>query len=370
MADINLENGFAFTRDDLLNLGIYELRDLGRDVGVCSPTTLKKENLIDAILGVVYGEIPKRKAGKGRGRPTRRMERPSNIFLGLVDRSNSPRCETNILFGKDEEEFCLSAQVASFAKEYLDDEDDGVAIVSEGIVCEEEGSYFVRKYKFVPSETDIKISEEIIKQHNLRDNDVVEYFSSTGKEVTDVLKINGSATGAKIQLKESNIKENYTEQIDNVNFVMNSDNLVFTSKEDLSTFDKIGEKLCSKGYVVVKIHYGKVSSIGKNIFNKGQMEYFVNTIGDEFETMSLTEQAVASIKTLGEKERVVFMIDDASWLLQVIESYPKSIYGTYMHKLLSITKDNSKKLTIIAFAKSLATNRGMLEGIYTNIVEL
>ena len=84
-----LENNM-FTRDDLLSQGIYELRKLGREVGVPSPTTLKKEQLVEAILAVIYGEKPKRNVGKGRGRPVREGNKPCKLFLNLIDEVKEP----------------------------------------------------------------------------------------------------------------------------------------------------------------------------------------------------------------------------------------------------------------------------------------
>ena len=52
-----------YTRDNLDKLGIYELRTLAREVGVYSPTTLKKNELMDQILNIVSGkEKPDRKS--------------------------------------------------------------------------------------------------------------------------------------------------------------------------------------------------------------------------------------------------------------------------------------------------------------------
>ncbi len=90
MAEDNKMNDFPYTKDELLCLGIYELRDLGRDIGVPSPTTLKKEPLVDAILAIIYGEAPKRKIGKGRGRPARNKPKPARNLIDLVNKVTNP----------------------------------------------------------------------------------------------------------------------------------------------------------------------------------------------------------------------------------------------------------------------------------------
>ena len=45
----------VFTKDGLNDLGIYELRDLARDLGVVSPTSKEKQTIIEEILQIIYG---------------------------------------------------------------------------------------------------------------------------------------------------------------------------------------------------------------------------------------------------------------------------------------------------------------------------
>ncbi|MBR2909534.1 MAG: hypothetical protein IKC11_04215 [Clostridia bacterium] len=369
MAEIKLGDKIYFTRDDLLGLGIYELRELGRDVGVCSPTTLKKENLVDAILAVIYGEAPKRRVGKGRGRPTRRMEKPSKLFLDLLDKTNTPKIDCNVLDDEDEET-CFTARVASFGKEYLDDEDEEFGVLAEGIVCEENGGFVVRKYKFVPTENDIKILAETVDALKLKDNDVIEYFSNDGKVVAEVMKINGVSTGVSFAEQKAFSKEKKNEVVENVNIVINEENLVFAKNRE-HLFEEISTKLNKKGYTVIKLYYDKVSPIGKNIYNKGQMEYYVSTVGDEFETIALTEQTVSALKVLAQTgEKAVLMIDNISWLVSVVESYPSPLYGTFIQKVVGVVKDNVSSATIIAFADNNQKSKDVLSSIFSNKIEL
>ena len=46
-----------YNEKSLYLLNIRELRDMGRKFGVPSPTTMKKQDLVDYILKIVYGEI-------------------------------------------------------------------------------------------------------------------------------------------------------------------------------------------------------------------------------------------------------------------------------------------------------------------------
>ena len=46
-----------YSEKSLFLLNIKELRDLGRKIGVPAPATLKKQDLVDYILKIVYGQV-------------------------------------------------------------------------------------------------------------------------------------------------------------------------------------------------------------------------------------------------------------------------------------------------------------------------
>ena len=71
-----------YNEKSLYLLNIKELRDLGRKIGVPAPATLKKQDLVDYILKIVYGEIdaPKRSS---YGRPNVR-EVDMNQYLTKI----------------------------------------------------------------------------------------------------------------------------------------------------------------------------------------------------------------------------------------------------------------------------------------------
>lgn len=79
---MNEMNGFGLTREDLEKRGIFELRVLARNMGVSSPTTLNKNELVDKMLSIMEG-LEKPKKNNGRGRP------PKDIF-GLSKEIEAP----------------------------------------------------------------------------------------------------------------------------------------------------------------------------------------------------------------------------------------------------------------------------------------
>ena len=47
-------------------LPLYQLRQKGREIGVKSPTTYKKKDLIEAIIDVLEGKVVPEKTNRGR----------------------------------------------------------------------------------------------------------------------------------------------------------------------------------------------------------------------------------------------------------------------------------------------------------------
>ena len=94
-----------YNEKSLYLLNIKELRDIGRKLCVPSPTTLKKQELIDYILKVVYGEI-KPPARSNYGRPNVR-EFEMDKYLEKIKRNSDLTDE--LLKVKLDDEYLIGA---------------------------------------------------------------------------------------------------------------------------------------------------------------------------------------------------------------------------------------------------------------------
>ena len=119
---MNIEN-VNFTEQDLQKLNIHELRELAREIGLASPTVLKKEEIINKILGVIYGTSEKPQIKSLSGRPAKEKVKPSRILYELETKDNNsilqeekPQTITHrVKFGATENDktFDVEAGVAS-----------------------------------------------------------------------------------------------------------------------------------------------------------------------------------------------------------------------------------------------------------------
>lgn len=178
-----------YNEKSLYLLNIKELRDLGRKIGVPAPATLKKQDLVDYILKIVYGEIdaPKRSSF---GRPNVR-EVDMEHYLAKIKKKTDVYDEVlNASFGDFDSIFKLASP----------DESSKANDVVQRIFVEDGEKFYLRQYGFVESEGDIETTKEIKEKFELENFDVVEVIIN-GKSFK-IVSINGKI------VKETNDFEN------------------------------------------------------------------------------------------------------------------------------------------------------------------
>jgi len=166
-------------------LNIRELRDMGRKFGVPSPTTLKKDKLIEYILKIVYGEVatPSR---SNYGRPsTRDFDMPK--YIEKIKKNSDMTSE--LIKATLDNDFG-SMTVSSPSSDY-DAEDD----IETRVFFEENGKFYLRVHQFVSSNNDIEISVSIVKRYNLENLDIIEIIKAD--EFYKIVTINGISIGGK-----------------------------------------------------------------------------------------------------------------------------------------------------------------------------
>ena len=143
---------------------VSELRDIGRKFGVPSPTTMKKKDLVEYILKIVYGEV-KVPARNNYGRPSKAQFDMSKYLEKIKNNkeisSELIKVKLNMDYG--------NLMVSDKSRKYQNSSD-----IESRILCIKQGRYFLNKHQFVSSDADIEISSELVKKFNLEELDVVE----------------------------------------------------------------------------------------------------------------------------------------------------------------------------------------------------
>lgn len=169
-----------FSNQELQKLDIHELRLIARYVGVASPTSKKKSELIDCIMSIITGKsIPELK-NANRGRPAKhKIEVDNNSsYVSLFESG----------------EFGVDFAAASPTEEYAANKK--YARVS-GVATKKDNEIYLKKFKFADTLDDAYLNEQIIGLYGIKENDVVSYVKNGDK--IDIYSINDVPAAAKGQ---------------------------------------------------------------------------------------------------------------------------------------------------------------------------
>ncbi len=172
------------TKSSLTKMSIFELRGIGREVGVKSPTAKKKETIIEEIMDIVNGNKEPYVRPNAKGRPPL----SSNKF----DYVSNPVPNVDLWDVPTTGELKVSSSTEDCIKTGI------VEITTKGFG-------FIQEDYNVDSVSDAYIETTFIKRYNLKSGDRVtvsvrqvppKYITS----VVEVLKINGKPANANIGL--------------------------------------------------------------------------------------------------------------------------------------------------------------------------
>ena len=177
------------------NLGIYDLRNYARSLGVVSPTKLKRSELIDKITAIIQGEKPEeKKTNKGRPPKHKITEQskleyilPNNLFevWNETKYQNNDKIELNFssatLTCKNSGTTTSNILYSGYYKPFN---------ANFGFILKE--AYMSKYYK-----DNVVILNELVRQNNLKEGDFVtgacDYLESKNLMVaSSVLTVNGS----------------------------------------------------------------------------------------------------------------------------------------------------------------------------------
>ncbi len=147
------------------NLGIFELRALGRELGVSSPTTKKRDELIELILDKIYNSDSTVIRQTKKGRPFKKLYNLDDIMSQMTrsDETDSLNNQKRPL--KYEDIICFAQEVPVFS-----DVDDEVEKFSGVVRTSSAVSYFLD----VKTGKKIFINSNEMKKYNFQEGDFVE----------------------------------------------------------------------------------------------------------------------------------------------------------------------------------------------------
>ncbi len=188
-------------RQFLFTLGLGDLRNYGREMGVARPTARKKEDLIEEIILILSGElkpIPVSRQGapvknkKVDIRIPKRIAEIQREFFG-VDGADSP-----VLLARAKKEPPYEGVVLRFAENADESYAQFSDVVRTGQVSYEDGVYRLLPVNLNEGEETVFIPADVVENNFLRDGDVISCYTRKTSEgatvVADVEVINGFST--------------------------------------------------------------------------------------------------------------------------------------------------------------------------------
>lgn len=79
-------------------LGVFELRGLAREFGINSPTTKKRDELIDLIMKVLHGEKNNEAFNRRKGRPYKKISTLNDIINSMINKSTNTAKTPELVF--------------------------------------------------------------------------------------------------------------------------------------------------------------------------------------------------------------------------------------------------------------------------------
>ena len=178
MDNVNIDKNI-YNQESLRLLNIRDLRDIGRTFGVPSPTTKSKDELIDYILKILYGEV-KGEVRNTRGRPNNRSFNQEK-YLNEIKKRSIVRPD---MFVYGEEEFDFSLKLASPDSVHIQE-----AEIKHRVFVKDENGSYLKVHGFIESAEDLTISKSIATKYNLENFDIVEIVEAGG--LFSIVSING-----------------------------------------------------------------------------------------------------------------------------------------------------------------------------------
>ncbi len=363
-----------YTKDELMKLGIYELRKLGQDIGVVSPTSLKKEVLVSKILAVLYGEVEPRKIGKGRGRPSKHNPKTSKLYINLIEKLDEPNSRDYIYTSSDLDiNNDFMGMVAAPRVEYMSESQDENSVLKRGVVCEENGKWLVRKLRFIHSENDHILPDQLASDYGVKDCDMIEYFlDESGKNVSRIIKINGNFASRIGSMKSKRYSEEVL--IGDAVLKTNESNVICapSSRERRDLAELVAKKFSTLGNSVVCVHFDSYKPKEKEELNINRSDFYCSGVSDEYETIAVVEASIERARLFASMEQnAVLIIDNLGWLMSVVDTFPKFLYGNFINKLGRLSGDRHLSITVICIASDLSSAdvkqlSGMFDNVYLN----
>lgn len=243
----------------LEDLSIYELRDVARNVGVQSPSSKKKDTLIQEIKDIISGKQKPHVRTTNKGRPARSIAQMSTIFDVMMPNILDEPINTLDVPEKtdwfdrmhEDSALALSRSETPFGEEKIE-----TRVENGQLDITAKGYGILRVAEFESSDQDAFVSPVLIQQYNLVQGDslianVDTYKSDMPRRVASLIQINGcEASGYKSLNRKKIASTSQDESVGKSNLYLYKNNVKLNA-----VAEKISNEINNKGGYVCCVEF-------------------------------------------------------------------------------------------------------------------
>ena len=171
-----------YSREELYNLSIYEVRKIGQLEGVRSPTSLKKDKLIDEIISITSGIKERYIPTSKKGRPSKAFKQP--IFLGGVEIEKKPAVQKHFF------DSAVNVCAPNLDEDEIYKQGAKPAGEVEGFVDILNGEFGILRTGLSLDDDFVFLTNSIVKENAIKKGEKIKVSvleSSNGKKIADKL---------------------------------------------------------------------------------------------------------------------------------------------------------------------------------------
>ena len=349
-------------------LGVYELRELARTLGVASPTTKKIKQLKEEILKIYSGEIKVEPTGKRLGRPPKSMVRREEISDFLVPKEITDLVE-QVRFGESSEELSINKLIFKH-------EESGIVATQtssqnlKGYVRKTDSDHFYfwnHEQCYFSKSIIVYIPDVIVAENKIRIGDEVEalvtvYPDKNYAIAKEVMLLNDKSPELRetpIDLTKLCMPTSPIELIEGESMFKGGRALTVFDSRDKMAFDAVDTaKRLAKDHKVILVGCEVPPELCSYAFDE-RVKLFVSRFGDGLESSYNTvANAINHATSLAlDNNQVVIVIYDILNILDIMKLYfeSKNIHSSSGNQLVKSLFGQGRAFTSGASITTMAT---------------
>lgn len=360
------------TQEFLKELGIYELRELARQVGVESPTTKKRAELCEHILKISSGEMQPTTTNSNKGRPPKSVSRVLGIAQEVF-----PKGLLNLKSQTKQNEFCYS-NILKFSQSQFTDFNRKDEHFVQGYIKIYQGKYYVLNHEIYPfnSTKVIFVPDNFIDELSLREGDKIEGIANPVKDdeecgtLSQINFVNDKEIANHLAIRKNldiNLAQKTSEKINILgNEIYKGSRILFNSQNPQLATEMLVDMVDNDESKTKYIFVGAELS-PENLFffqSRQKIDKFMTGYGQELQLISQNiNNAIKYAETLlRDGNKINFVIFDLYGLLNSLDMYYASEPCGEFH--------NHKVNTILHIKKLVGLGRAISEDAFINTISV